>query len=544
MNIWVTTLANDYLGYAQYPITSLPGSLPPFDRETDGVVIHYRAFGSRDYGPFDLYNNYRYGRTTTHEVGHFLGLRHIWGDVVGCDGTDYCDDTPNAFDSYSSCTNIDPFTCESEDMYQNYLDYSFDRCMNLFTSDQTLRMRTVLENSPRRLSLLSSPGLKPDEDQNLLVIREIISPSDINCETVFQPVVTVQNNGLNDIYSFVVSLLLDETEYNVSFSGDTIQSGNVRTLDLTSHIGSVELSEAQYYFKTGIRDPNGIDTVDLTEYDLEKYFLVNSAEEFAPFRETYETLEFDMTLWSVYNPDNDITWVIEDVPVNLADNRAPSMRMYEYERFAAADWLISPVLNLSGNSEANITFDFSYALGNGSEDILDLRVSTDCGKTWPYTIFSASGDQLVTGTTSGSWLPTGSADWKKGYAELGQFAGSEQVRLAFVTTNLNGNNLFLDNVEMYITGWTQDISLSQNDMLVHPNPSDGSAFYLTVRTDERQDVLMKIVDMNGKIVYAKELNNVLNQTYEIDLVRERSGIYVIKAIGNTFNQSKRLILFK
>ena len=97
--------------------------------------------------------------TATHEIGHYFGLRHIWGDVIGCDGTDYCNDTPQAYDSHSSCTNIDPFSCGSEDMYQNYLDYTYDRCMNLFTNDQTLRMRTVIENSPRRKSLLTSPGL-------------------------------------------------------------------------------------------------------------------------------------------------------------------------------------------------------------------------------------------------------------------------------------------------------------------------------------------------------------------------------------------------
>jgi len=539
LNIWVTTLANDYLGYAQYPITSLPGSIPPFDRETDGVVIHYRAFGSRDYGAFNLYSNYRYGRTTTHEVGHYLGLRHIWGDVVGCGGTDYCDDTPDAYESYNSCTNIDPVSCDSEDMYQNFLDYSYDRCMNIFTQDQTLRMRTVLENSPRRFSLLSSPGLKPEEDQNLLVIREIISPVNIECERIFEPIVSVQNNGLNDIYSYTVSIFLDATEYNISYAGDTIQSGQVRVLGISDQIGPIELSDGQYYFKAGIRNPNGIDTVDLTDYDLEKYFLIATNEEIAPFLETFEGSDIYPGLWSIYNPDNDKTWVIEDVPINLAENKAAVIRMYDYERFAAADWLVSPVLDLTEYSEANITFNYSYALGNETEDILDLKVSTDCGKTWPYTIFSASGDQLVTGSTDGPWMPTGSAEWKKGYADLGQFAGTEQIRIAFVTTNLNGNNLYLDNIEMYITGWTQDISLARNDMLIHPNPSDGSKFYITLRTGERQDVEMQIVDMNGKMVFAKEYTNVLNQTYEIDLVRERSGIYVVKAIKKVVTYVKK-----
>jgi len=543
LNIWVTSLANNYLGYAQYPITSLPGSVPPFDRETDGVVIHYMAFGSRTYGSFNLFNSYDRGRTTTHEIGHYLGLRHIWGDVVGCDGTDYCDDTPQAFDSYNSCSNIDPFTCGSEDMYQNFLDYSYDRCMNIFTSGQMERMRIVLENSPRRLSLLSSPGLNPPTgDQNLLIVREILNPTDITCENLVQPSISVQNSGSNDITSFTVNITLDDIEYSIKIEGDSIMPGSVRTLDLSGQIGMIELDDGQYYLKAGIRNPNEVDTLDLSEFDIEKYFLANSQKDIAPFLAEFETTGFDMTLWSVYNPDNDITWELEDVPVNLEENRAAVMRMYDYLKIAETDWLVSPVLDLENTQDANITFDFSYARGAVTEDILELRVSTDCGATWPYTIFSASGEQLETGSTDGPWLPEGSAEWKKGYADLQQFAGLEQIRLAFITTNLNGNNLFLDNIEMFITGFTQDISLAENSILAHPNPSEGSSFYVTVKTDQRQDVVMQLVDMTGKIVYMQELDNVLNQTFEIDLVQERSGIYILKAIGNTYNETTRVFL--
>ena len=139
-------------------------------------------------------------------------------------------------------------------------------------------------------------------------------------------------------------------------------------------------------------------------------------------------------------------------------------------------------------------------------------------------------------------LPTGSAEWKKGYADLEQFAGNENVRLGFITTNLNGNNLFLDNIEMFITGFTQDITLEENSILAHPNPAEGSSFYITVKTDERQDVLMQIVDMTGRIIYNRELENVLNQTYEIDLVREESGIYLLKVAGSTYNETTRVFL--
>jgi hypothetical protein len=543
LNIWVTNLSNNFLGYAQYPITDLPGSVPPFDRETDGVVIHYRAFGSRSYGTFNLFNNYDRGRTTTHEIGHYFGLRHIWGDVIGCDGTDYCSDTPNAFESYTSCTNIDPFSCDSEDMYQNYLDYSYDRCMNIFTVDQAFRMRTVIENSPRRKSLLTSPGLIPPQNQfNLLVIREILNPTDIGCVNSFEPVLSVQNNGLNDVLSFTVILTLDTSPFEIAYIGDTIAPGEVRLIDPTPQIGDIVLQNGQYYLNAGIRNVNDVDSVELSEYDIEKIFLVNSYQDIAPSIEKFEVTDFDMTLWSVYNPDNDVTWQIEDLPIDQNVNRAPGVKMYEYFKIAATDWLVSPVIDLSENIDANITFNFSYADGNGTEDILDLRVSTDCGATWPFTIFSASGNQLITGEASGPWVPTGSEDWKKGYADLQQFIGEEQVRLAFITTNLNGNNLYLDNIEMFVTGFTQDISLNENAILLHPNPTENGNFYVSVKTDERQDVIMQVIDMNGKIILDKDLLNVLNQTFEFSLTGVRSGVYILKATGKTYHQTTRLII--
>lgn len=545
LNIWVTTLANSYLGYAQYPITDLPGSIPPFDRETDGVVIHYRAFGSRAYGSFNLFSNYDRGRTTTHEVGHYFGLRHIWGDVVGCGATDYCDDTPDQEDSHDSCTNIDPVTCGTEDMYQNYLDYTYDRCMNLFTHDQMTRMRIVIENSPRRESLLTSPGLIPPVNEyNFLIVREIVNPADIGCADTFQPLISVQNNGINDIASFTVSMILDASNFDIPLSGDTIHPGEIRILDLAANIGNIDLNPEQHYMKVGITNPNDVDTVNLSEFDIEKYFLADSEGDIAPSIEKFEVTEFDMTLWSVYNPENDMTWEIADAPFAPGGNKAPVMRMYDYYRIAATDWLVSPVLDLSGHTDANITFDFSYALGNQTEDILDLRVSVDCGESWPFTIFSASGNQLVTGSTTGAWMPAGPADWKKGYADLNQFAGHENIRLAFVTTNLNGNNLYLDNIELFVTGFTQDINLLENALLVHPNPSEGGAFYVTFRTDERQDLNLQLVNTKGRVIYDRELKNILNQTVEIELLPKYSGVYILKAVGRTYNKSAKFVLIR
>ncbi|CAN0441729.1 unnamed protein product, partial [Phaeothamnion confervicola] len=151
LNIWVIKF-QDFLGYAQFPVSSgLPGLENADDNSlTDGIIIDYRVFGTDDAGPFSLDDQYNKGRTTTHEVGHFLGLKHIWGDDTGCNKSDYADDTPNqGEETYDTPDYPLADNCTSSVMFQNYMDYTDDIMMNLFTLNQVDRMMTVLENSPR-----------------------------------------------------------------------------------------------------------------------------------------------------------------------------------------------------------------------------------------------------------------------------------------------------------------------------------------------------------------------------------------------------------
>jgi hypothetical protein len=145
LNLWTGDLMS-LLGYS-----SLPGA----SVEKDGVVINYTAFGTlNSASPYNL------GRTATHEIGHWLGLKHIWGDSY-C-GDDLVDDTPVQGNYTSGCPSGFRSTCNNGDlgdMYMNYMDFTNDACMNLFTVGQKQRMLALFkEGGPRNL-LLSSTGL-------------------------------------------------------------------------------------------------------------------------------------------------------------------------------------------------------------------------------------------------------------------------------------------------------------------------------------------------------------------------------------------------
>lgn len=139
LNIWIGNLGTSSIGYA-----SSPGALP----ERDGVVLHYRTVGTAPY------NNslwaYNKGRTGTHEVGHWLGLKHIWGNGMTCNDSDDIDDTPNQFTQTDGCPDGIELSCDNGpygNMWQNYMDYSDDACMSLFTKGQAAYMQGVLQTA-------------------------------------------------------------------------------------------------------------------------------------------------------------------------------------------------------------------------------------------------------------------------------------------------------------------------------------------------------------------------------------------------------------
>jgi hypothetical protein len=147
LNIWVCNIGQGILGYAQFPGGSTA---------TDGVVALYSAFGRVG----TVNPPYHKGRTTTHEVGHWLNLRHIWGDA-NC-GNDQVNDTPTQQTSNYGCPSFPKVTCSNGpngDMFMNYMDYTDDLCMYMFTTGQSSRMSAAINTF--RPGLLTSPGCTP-----------------------------------------------------------------------------------------------------------------------------------------------------------------------------------------------------------------------------------------------------------------------------------------------------------------------------------------------------------------------------------------------
>lgn len=256
LNIWVVKLkSTDVLGYAQFPSTSGLVGLDndAGDAVTDGVVIGYSYFGSSSYFPGGTYTaNYDKGRTTSHEIGHWLGLRHIWGDG-DCSVDDYCEDTPNSGQSNEGCpTNID--SCPNSpglDMVENYMDYTYDACMNIFTNDQKTRITTVMNNSIRRASLKTSDALLPGtiftNDAAVTIVDLNLDP----CGNSFAPTIKIVNKGSAPLTAASITFGIDNTNLQTldwigNLSTDEAKEITLNSLKTTggNHIFSVLITKA------------------------------------------------------------------------------------------------------------------------------------------------------------------------------------------------------------------------------------------------------------------------------------------------------------
>jgi PKD repeat protein len=394
----------------------------------------HTSIGRAPANPFS--GTYNAGRTATHEVGHYLGLRHIWGDG-GCSVDDYCGDTPNSDAANYGCPTTH-VSCGSLNMVQNYMDYTDDNCMNIFTADQRTRMRTVMENSPRRSNLRTSPVCQP------LNSPPIASISQVQIQACLNVPVTLTDQSTNGPTQWLWTIQ-PSTGYQF-VSGTSANSQN--PVILFNQAGT-------YSLRLRVSNAFGSDSTYVSGA------LVIGASRSIPFTESFPGATLAPG-WSISNPDSGATWGFR-TGVTPAGSSTPMawIDLFNYNASGQVDGLLSPVIDLTGISNPVVSFDVAYArYSNTLFDKLRVDISTDCGVTFTNGIYLKENLVLATaGTVTTAFTPTTTAQWRRDSISLSNYAG-QKIRIRFSSINGYGNNLYLANIR--VNGQASAPSLSGN----------------------------------------------------------------------------------
>lgn len=532
LNIWVCNMVGGWYGYAQFPGQAAA---------TDGIIVDYLSFGvSNTLAPKDK------GRIATHEVGHWLGLHHLWGDMaLTCSGTDFVADTPPQYDHNFGCP-LFPLTdnCTQSApgiMFMNYMDYSDDDCVNGFTQGQAARMQAVLATA--RLPITTSMGcVLPVLPPNDVLVQEITSPSDTSCATSITPNFNIFNWGEDTLTNLDLNWRVDNGQLLTQAWTGLLPSGESTTITLPSQ--NIAVGDHSLMIYTS--DPNGVSDNNPGNDTTRVNFTIESPAIGlpVPYIEDFEVQSFPPAGITINNPDGDYTWGQYLYSATGNNIFSAVMPLFNYDQPGERDELILPAIDLSTGVFPHLTFDLSYRRISvfGYADTLLVQVSIDCGASWA-TMYAKSGPALATVQPNFSaqpWTPTQNSDWRNELIELLWFSGQENVLIKFVTINGFENNLFIDNIHVLGSVGVEG-QLPQDAVALSPNPGLGE-FYLDFNLETNGDVEIQIANGLGQEVVKTIHENVSQGRIKLDLKDQAEGIYFVNIRTLQGITTRKLIL--
>lgn len=524
LNIWVCNL-NCANGYAYYP------GIPD---EYDGVVIHYYVFGRTGY----IAPGYQ-GRTTTHEIGHWLGLYHpFYYDTDPCEGNtsqtcsiqgDKVCDTPKdsapTWDCNPLLNTCTDYPVDLPDMYENFMDYTTDSCRTMFTLGQIDRMNSFLFTS--RLSLFTSLGcVPPDSTRYDASVLTIQYPSTQICKTTFSPEIVIGNAGTDTLTYLYIHSSLDGSGATLFNYTGPLPSGKFDSVTLAA----LTTIPGNHHLKIWCTYPNQhADEYTLNDTLYFDFHVMESNDgELIPFSENFEGPDFPPSGWFVENSDNDnLKWEKSSVASGYGTGNSCAY----FENAACwpdqtKDYLITSWFNLTTFNNEFLYFDYAYSAPNatysGFSDTMAIYYSTDCSTNWTK-IWEKGGNTLATAPATvdfATFIPH-SDEWQTDSINLYGITGNSLVQFRFENRSGYGNNLYLDNINLNWPTGIKDFSNS-NGILLFPNPATD---YIEISIPQKTQIV--ILNMTGQIL--KSINADKNITI-IDVSEFAGGIYFVKVL--------------
>lgn len=528
LNIFICADLGGAAGYTYKPSNFIGTGM------TNGIWILPSYVGSIGTG------NPGTSRALTHEVGHWLNLDHPWGGsnnpglASNCNDDDAVNDTPDCI-GLTVC-NLNANSCSGDNSYwgfdqidntENYMDYSY--CSKMYTPGQVQRMRNALNSS-----VGGRNNIKTTSNLNLTGANG----NTYLCKAAFSANKTTVCAG--ETINFTDESYNEVNGWTWTFTGGTPSSS-------TSANPSI------------VYDTPGIYEVALTATDgtfnetetKTAYIRVLPNAGSLPFYEGFESLSTlsNIEEWEVKDYGNNAEWELTTTAGNSGSNSAKLPNFGQSS--GNIDELIATPVDLSSvTSQTNMTLSFRYAYrkrNSGNSEVLKVYVSDDCGSTW-VPRKTLQGSLLGTDISSSSWTPS-AGDWVTVHmTNITSNYWVENFRYKFEFESDGGNNLYLDDINIY-TGSPSDnivVGLKEQSELghltVYPNPTEGE---LSVRFDatSSQNLDLQVLDVTGKVVQTSAVNaNSGANLVVLGTESLSSGMYFLKIIGASTQNSIQFVV--
>jgi PKD repeat protein len=530
------------------PSNALTQALTGGDTLINGVLIRQDCIGSigtaTDMGGMGIN---AMNRTLTHEAGHYWNLYHPFQNLMlgllqassGCysilaPNGDEVDDTPwegsaaqnTSLSCYvpgsrNSCTNDSP---DEVDMIENYMDYQWGYCSNLFTAGQKDRIDATLASDRAQLWTIEN-----------LIATGVLDTNTILCAPMADFNVNYKMICAGSSVSF--------TDYSYNGAADswlwTLPGGTPATSTAQNPTITYD-TPGTYSVTLTVSNASGSDS--LVKQDL---IIVSdpSIAQDAPYNEGFEA---NISDWLNYNMDGN-PWEVTD-SASFSGSKSLWVSNFSNNYANSIDEMITPAIDFTAFTPTPTLLQMKFKLAYAGKtvtnalagttdtiwDCLKVYASNDCGKTWTPR-YSKTGSSLATAPlTASRFFPASTAEWREETVNLNPYISSDNVRFKFQLTTRAGNNLFIDDINIVVPSGIEELA-QEIGLGIYPNPMHESTT-LTFNLNEKQNVKIEILDILGKqISMARDENmNAGPQTVTLDKsVFGTSGFYFIKlTVGN------------
>jgi len=572
LNIWVVNTISNFtpfgtvLGYAQFPFTF--NDVVPAT-STDGIVLIHNRTGTMGTASGTV------GRTFTHEIGHWLGLRHIWGDS-DC-GNDMVDDTPFhrepnfgcfSFPKEATCYNLtENSTAEDTirrfvigEMFNNYMDYTNDNCMSMFSAGQVEVMDFVLEDISFRRTLW--------QEEN--IVNTGTRDDDLTSPCAAPPKADLWSRTGSNFY--LTRKLICEGSSLVFRDGSFGGAATDRTWNLpgANNTSPDGVSPNVSYATPGVYDAsitvsNAAGTNARTRTN---YVQVSSNEADDSNWIYFDSFEWgslwEQGKWTIINEGREGNgWGLSPVGGGLKSFKSMRMRNESglpRERF----YLISPSYDLSTIDNPELEIFYAYGPRSNNPFIIERQtdqvrfyVSTNCGETWNLRPFVRTGTAQTRTILEGSelnsaglfpsgFVPTSDDQFRSVRINMAPQTNNTNVRVMveFTSGGPFGNDFYIDNLTIRNRTTSIEESADAMDVRLYPNPARESA-RMAFTLAEPANVAINVMDITGRRVYSQTYGQMESGSQEITLPLSQigaTGIYIVQLQAGAQSVSRRLMV--